>query len=1104
MLLATFFALCPFIGTPLAHAQSGKQRASSATTNYASLVDPFTGTGASPTAPSGWADGDTFPGSDSPFGMVQWSPDTVNAYAGGYDYGDNRIRGFSLTHLSGAGCNGYGDIPFMPYPGTVTSSPASNPSQYISTFSHSNESAYAGYYKVGLDSGVTTELTTTQRTGKARFTYPSGKPATLLMNVSGSINGVSNSQVNINGNTVSGWATSNGFCGSSANYTVYFYATFNKPFASSGTWQNGTVSPNAKVAKGKSQATAAVQKANAAQAKVFKEHDTSKQTRQQAATPANTSASGPGAGAYVTFDTSQNTAVEVSVGVSYVSTANAQANLNQENPSGDFNTVLAQSTQTWNTYLGEIQVNGGTAAQTATFYTAMYHVFLFPSVFSDDNGQYTGFDNKLYTEPSGHVQYANYSGWDIYRSEAQLLGLLAPSQASDIAQSMVNDYAQSGQLPKWSFANTETYVMVGDPADPIIADLYAFGGTGFDTQGALNAMVKEATQSNNIRPGLNYLENIGYLPSDGSYGCCNYYGAASTTLEYNSADFAIGAFAGAIGNGAVYNQFVNRAQNWENLLNTNDQYLEPRSQNTSFPSPYDPTSGDNWVEGDGAQYNWMVPFNLKGLFANEGGNAAVVSRLNNFFTKLDDGPNSSYAFLGNEPTLETPWEYDYAGAPYQTQNIVRQVENTLYSTGPNGLPGNDDLGEMSSWYVFATLGMFPETPGTADLALTSPLFPSITVNRPSGQTLQINAPGASASTYYVQSLNVNGVATQNPWLPPSFITSNETLDFTLSGTANTSWGADPSNAPPSYGSVNVTNGTFSTGFESGSPLPNWVNSVDSAPQPAGGSSNVTGICCGLKGPEAAIRSTAAVNDAEYAHNGNFALMYSGSAQGSATDYAYEQLFDLSGQTLTVGANTTLSYWVYPQSSTQNSLVTGTNSTCVAIDLIFSDGTNLRDSGATDQNGNRVHPAYQCQHLTLDSWNQVTTQLGSFVNGKTIVRIDLGYDQPNGKGGYRGYIDDIGIASGGTNSVFTQGVSSLSANQAQVEFQPNGWTAGYVILHYTLSGQSQQNVSMTYNSTTARWEYTVGNLSSGQSLPYSFTYQKSGLQYDTSSYSWTHP
>lgn len=1007
VLFASFFVLIPLVGTSSVLARPLIRHSISATTNFAGLVDPFTGTGTQSGAPFGG--GTTFPGADAPFGMVQWSPDTVNAVPSGYDNGDNRIKGFSLTHLSGAGCNGYSDLPFMPYVGSVTNSPATNPLQYVSTYSHSNESAYAGDYKVALDNGVTTELTTTQRTGAARFTYPSGQTATLLVNVSGSINGNSNAQVSINGNTISGSATSNGFCGSSASYTVYFYATFSHPFAHSGTWQNNTVSPNAKTAKGKSQASPAVQQANRAQAQVLKGHNVSKQIQKLAVSPADSSVSGPGSGAYVTFDTSQSTTVEANVGVSYVSTANAQDNLNHENASGSFDTALAQTAQSWNNSLGEVQVNGGTSTQTATFYTALYHSLLFPSIFSDDNGQYIGFDNKIYTEPSGHVQYANYSGWDIYRSEAQLLALLAPSQASDMAQSMINDYNQSGQLPKWSFANTETYIMVGDPADPILADFYAFGGTNFDTQTALTAMVHEATQTNNIRPGLNYLEDIGYLPSDGSYGCCNFYGPASTSLEYNTADFALGAFAGTLGNSSVHNQFVNRAQNWENLLNTNDGYLEPRNGNTSFPASYDPTSGDNWVEGDGAQYNWMVPFNLAGLFAAEGGNNAIVSRLNTFFTQLNAGSNSPYALLGNEPSLEVPWEYDYAGAPYLTQNVVRRTENTLYATGPGGLAGNDDLGEMSSWYVFASLGMFPETPGTADMALSSPLFPSITLTRPGGQTIQINAPGASDSTYYVQSLNVNGNASSQPWLPSSFISSGGTLDYTLSNTANTSWGANQSDAPPSYGSVNNVNGTLSTGFESGDSLPNWVNAIDNAGLPAGGISKVSGVCCGLKGPEAAIRSVAAINDTEYAHSGKFALVYSGSAQGGAQDYAYAQLFDLRGQTIAVNSTATLSYWVYPQSSSSNGVVSGTNSTCMAIDLIFSDGTNLRDSGATDQNGNRAHPAYQCNHLTLDSWNHVTVKLGSFVNGKTILRIDLGYDQPGSTGGYRGYIDDLAIA-----------------------------------------------------------------------------------------------
>ncbi|HEY4388253.1 MAG TPA: glycoside hydrolase family 92 protein, partial [Ktedonobacteraceae bacterium] len=491
----------------------------------------------------------------------------------------------------------------------------------------------------------------------------------------------------------------------------------------------------------------------------------------------------------MTFNTSKTTAISVNVGVSFVSTGNAQENATSDAPSVDFASSLTQAHNLWDTSLSAIKIAGGTAEQEATFYTALYHSLLQPNIFSDANGQYIGFDRLVHKVAAGHAQYANYSGWDIYRSEIQLVSLLAPDKASDIVQSMVNDYTQGGLLPKWSQANGESFVMVGDPSDAIISSAYAFGATNFDTKSALAAMIKDATTTNDDRPGLNYLETLGYEPSDGSYGCCDFYGAASTTLEYNTADFSIGSFAQALGDTADYQKFTTRAQDWENLFNPSTGYLEPRNANGSFEAGFNPSSQSNWVEGNGAQYNWMVPFNLSGLFAAFGGNAKATQRLDTFFTQTNAGPDQPYAFLGNEPTLETPWEYDYLGAPYKTQNIVRQVEDTLYSTGPGGLAGNDDLGEMSSWYVFAALGMFPETPGTANLALGSPLFTSATVQRDSGQTIQINAPQASISTPYVQSLTVNGTASTKPWLPASFIASGGTLDYTLSDTANTTWGS---------------------------------------------------------------------------------------------------------------------------------------------------------------------------------------------------------------------------------------------------------------------------------------------------------------------------
>ncbi|GHO61671.1 alpha-1,2-mannosidase [Ktedonobacter sp. SOSP1-52] len=770
---------------------------SSSTTDLAKYVNPFTGTGVQPGAPYGG--GDTFPGADVPFGMVQWSPDTAIYNSGGYWYPDNRIKGFSLTHLNGAGCSTYSDIPFMPYVGTVTTSPASNPSQYYSTFSHANETAYAGYYRVKLDNGVTTELTATQRSGAGRFTYPQGQPATMLVNVSGSINGVNDAQVDIGKDTISGWATSGYFCGANDVYRVYFWAKFSQSFASIGTWHDAIVTPGASTSTGgRTPVAPAVRKVHDAQAQVKNGQKVPPSVMKSAQAHPDTTVSGPGSGAFVTFNTSANNAISVKVGLSFVSVSNAQANVNQENKTGNFTTISQQSDQTWNSWLGRLKAGGGTSTQLTTFYSALYHVYLQPNVFSDVNGQYIGFDGRIHSVAKGHAQYANYSGWDIYRSEAQLLAFLAPKEASDIAQSMVNEYTQSGQLPKWTAANGETYVMVGDPADAIIADIYAFGGKNFDTKTALSAMIKEATQTNNVRPDLNYLQSLGYVPLNGNNSCCNFYGPASTTLEYNTADFSIGAFAQALGDNANYQKFVSRAQGWTNLYNPADGYLEPRLLDGSFPGSYDPTSGTGWVEGDGAQYNWMVPFNLRGLFDALGGNATVQQRLDTFFTQLNGGPNSPYSFLGNEPTIETPWEYDYAGAPYKTQKVVRDIENTLWYPGPQGIAGNDDLGTMSAWYVWAALGMFPETPGTANLVLASPLFPSMTVSRESGQTIQITAQGASADTYYVQSLKVNGQVSTKPWLAPDFITKSGTLDYTMSSMPNPSWGSNANDAPPSY------------------------------------------------------------------------------------------------------------------------------------------------------------------------------------------------------------------------------------------------------------------------------------------------------------------
>jgi predicted alpha-1,2-mannosidase len=715
-----------------------------ASANLTQYVNPFVGTAGS---------GNTFPGVGLPFGEVQWSPDTTGLKQGtSYNYSNNTITGFSLTHLSGAGwwqthatsstCGIFGDVPFMPYKGTVTQSPAANPSAFRSSFSHSSETARPGYYSVQLSTpGVKAELTAATHTAFGQFSYPTSSTSTILISTGGTSQGASGTvAIAASTHAVTGSATA--ACSSNGSYTLYFAAQFSVPFTSYGTWNGSTLSTG------------------------------------------TTSSSGRNSGAYVTFATTEGQPVEVTIGISFVSVANAQANMAAEGP-GSFSTALSNADSAWNGKLNTIVFSGGSSSDLQTFYTALYHTLLFPSTFSDVNGQYMGFDKQVHSVPAGHIQYANFSGWDIYHSQVALLALLLPGQTSDMMQSLVNDYLQSGCLPKWSFANVDTDREDGDQADAILDEAYSFGATSFDTSTALQAMLKGATQTCTFgnyveRQGLSQYLSLGYIP----YGPSGLRGTSSATLEYTSDDFAISQFAQALGDGSDATAFLKRAQNWKNLYDAATGLIEPKDASGNFVSN---TSGSVGFHGGTAtQYTWMIPYNLAGLFAQMGGNQTAVSRLDQFFSQLNAGQSTNYANLGNEPCLADPFEYDFAGQPWKTQATVRQAITQLYSATTGGIPGNDDLGTLSSWYVWSAVGLFPEYPGTGDLVLGSPLFSQSTINMSNGKQVLINAPGALDSTPYVQSLSLNGQSSTQLWQPFSTLANGATLQFTLGTSANTS------------------------------------------------------------------------------------------------------------------------------------------------------------------------------------------------------------------------------------------------------------------------------------------------------------------------------
>jgi predicted alpha-1,2-mannosidase len=755
---------------------------------------------------------------------VQWSPDTTpsDRNGDGYDYRDNHVSGFSLTHLSGAGCGLYGDFPFLPTTEPIVSSPADPGSatldgKFQPGFSHAEESGRPGYYSMRLNpvrgAGIDAELTATTRTGVGRFTFPRNPHSSILINAGGSAKADNLARVEIDpgASEISGEASSGLFCGQRPRYRVYFAAVFNRPFHAYGTWTRKALEPESTAAE---------------------------DIQEPEANPRETAQSG----AYASFDTRKNRVVLVRVGVSFVSVANARANLAAESQGVGFGSVASQAQRRWNQALGRIRVSGGSPSHTRTFYTALYHALLAPRTFNDVGGEYIGMDDRVH-ETGGRTQYADISGWDTYRTQVQLLSILMPDRASDLVRSMLADADQSGCLPRWPYANGQSMTMVGDPADALIASASAFGANAFDQRAALAAMVRGATQpcesSNGSfveRQGLAQYQALGFVPYDLDVKTRNansIYGdpdsvwaSAGTTLEYATDDFSIAQFAARARNDrTAYRAFMQRSHNWRKLFNRASGDLEPRNSDGSFVPGYDNLRGAGFAEGNSIQYTWMVPHDPAGLFAAMGGRAKAADRLDFFLRRLNGSlgaTHTSHALLGNEPNLNVPWLYDWALRPYKTQQAVRRTVLGLYDASPSGYPGNDDLGTLSSWYVFGALGLYPEIPGVDALAIGSPLFPRATVSLAHHRKLRIDAGAFSLSPQrkgrkgkpppprhlvplalprapYIQSMSFNGHPYGKPWTTFCALARGATLTYRLGAQPNRDWGDSRAALPPSFG-----------------------------------------------------------------------------------------------------------------------------------------------------------------------------------------------------------------------------------------------------------------------------------------------------------------
>lgn len=727
-------------------------------TNPAYHVDTLIGTG---TGGETVGEINNFPGASVPFGMVQYSPDTVGNYAG-YNYDNPRSTGFSMTHAS-VGCAAFGDISMLP----TTTPTGSEPWNAWERIAHDDtEQGVPGYYTARFPgTGVIAELTATTRTGIGRFSYRhDGRPALFHVRSGASLAGNSRATIQIgeDNSTITGWATSGGFCGRNNTYTVYFAMKFSQPFISYGTWDGYRVYPGIR------------------------------------------GAASPYSGGYVEFPTGST--LEVRTALSYVSIDGARANLAVEGETS-FEQARAAASSQWDSTLSRIAVAGRRADDVETFYTSLYRSLLHPNTFNDADGRYVGFDGFIHAVAQGHTHYTNFSDWDTYRGVAALQGLLFPEQASDMAQSLVDDAEQSGSYPRWALANSATGEMSGDNVVPLIVNLYTYGAKDFDVKTALHYMVNAATKGGVgldgyvERPGIETYLRLGYAPQTTAFGV-----GASITLEWSVDDFAISRFADSLGDAATAAEFQNRSQYWQNLFNPSTRYISPRGPSGFFaagPGFVESRTGfgqDGFDEGNAEQYVWWVPQNVAGLVTALGGRKAVAGRLDRFTKKLNVGPNDPYLWAGNEPGFGVPWLYDYVGQPWKTQLTVDRVRG-LFGPTPDGEPGNDDLGALSSWYVWAALGMYPSTPGTPILTVNAPLFDRAVISLPGGKSIRISAQGASGPHHlkYMDGLRVDGQATDRTSLPESIIQTGGELKYSLCAYPNQVWGTAESSAPPSFG-----------------------------------------------------------------------------------------------------------------------------------------------------------------------------------------------------------------------------------------------------------------------------------------------------------------
>ncbi|WP_163325742.1 GH92 family glycosyl hydrolase [Draconibacterium mangrovi] len=711
--------------------------------DFSAYVDPYIGSD---------YHGHVFVGANIPFGAVQLGPNNAQEtwdWCSGYHYSDSVLIGFAHTHLSGTGIGDLGDLLFMPVSDDFNYEQASNDAYpWSALYSHDDEQVSPGYYSININKyNVQAELTATERVGFHRYIFNASGNSKLIIDLAYGTgwDALTKADLQKEGdNRISGFRYSKGWA---ADQKIYFHTEFSKPIKT---------------------------------LEILRQNDKGINTVE------------------IEFD--GNGELLVKTAISPVSTDGAKNNLNAELAQWDFEATKAQARTNWNTELGKIKIGNTDPSTKTTFYTALYHTMIAPSLFDDVNGDYRGADGKNYTDP-GFDTYTTFSLWDTYRAAHPLFTLVHQDRVDDMVSTMLAIYDQQGKLPVWHLHGNETNTMVGNHAIPVIADALLKGYTGFDAEKAFKAV--KATMLMDER-GLNFIKEKGYIPADSTVE------SVAMALEYAIDDWCVAAMAKKLGKTEDFELFSKRAKYYEKYFNKETGFMRGRIADDSWRTPFNPVHSehraDDFCEGNAWQYTWLVPHDINGLINLFESETAFTEKLDELFTTeetLNEGASNDISGLigmyahGNEPGHHIPYMYAFAGQQWKTAEKVNFIMNEMYTDQPDGLCGNEDCGQMSAWYVLSSMGFYPVNPANGVYVLGSPLFESATIELPGEKTFEVKAKNLNKTNIYIDSVTLNGEPYTKSYITHTDVVNGGVLEFTMAAEPNKEFGQAADSRPKS-------------------------------------------------------------------------------------------------------------------------------------------------------------------------------------------------------------------------------------------------------------------------------------------------------------------